>query len=125
MELNDTIEFIQNIYNSYNISHSLVIYDKDSSTPSDIEELYNRLIENDFPICHLKDIPDDVSAYEKKYRMFLIDYENLTDFIVKKNSELPNISVIFCLSSLSLHCTCNLLQNHKVKTLQSMHLFSC
>lgn len=125
MELNNTIEFIQNIYSSYNISHSLVIYNKNDITPSDIEELYSRLIDNDFPIFHLTDIPDNVSEYEKKYRMFLINYDNLTDFIIKKNNELSNISVMFCLSSSSLNSTCNLLQNRKVTTSQSVHLFSC
>lgn len=125
MELNNTIEFIQNIYNSYNISHSLVIYDKNHVIPSDIEELYIRLVENDFPIFHLTDIPDDLSSYENKYRMFLIKYDDFTDFIIKKNNELSNISVIFCLSSSSLNSICNLLQNNKVQTLQSMHLFSC
>jgi hypothetical protein len=125
MELNNTIDFIQNIYSSYNISHSLVIYNKNENIPSDIEELYSLLIDNDFPIFHLTCIPDDVLSYENKYRMFLIDYNNLTDFIIKKNNELSNVSVIFCLSSSSLHSTCQLLQNHKVKTLQSMHLFSC
>jgi hypothetical protein len=127
MELNNTIEFIQNIYSSYNISHSLVVYNKNEITPSDIEALYSCLIDNDFPIFHLTHIPNvvDLSSYENKYRMFMIDYHNLTDFIINKNNDFSNISVIFCLSSSLLHSTCQLIQDNKVKTLQSMHLFSC
>lgn len=125
MELNDTIEFIQNVYNSYNISHSLVIYNKNKCIPSGIEELYDKLRENDFPVCHLNTIPDDLFTYENKYRMFLIDYEQLTELIMKKNNNLSNISVVFCLSSSLLHNTCQLIRNSKVKTSQSMHLFSC
>ena len=125
MELDNTIEFIQNVYSSYNISHSLVIYDKNETTLSDIEELYSNLIYKDFPVFHLTNISDDMSLYENKYRMFLIDYDNLTDFIIKKNNDMSNISIIFCLSSSLLHSTCQLLQKHKAKTLQSMHLFSC
>lgn len=125
MEINNTIEFIQNIYSSYNISHSLVIYKKQETTPSDIEELYTGLVNNDFPIFHFTSPIDDISSYEKKYRMFLIDYDDVTNFIIKKNKDFSNVSVIFCLSSSSLHSTCELLQNQKVKRIQSMHLFSC
>lgn len=125
MELHNTIYFIQNTYNSYNISHSLVIYDKNETTPSYIEEIYNELIKNDFPIYHLTDIPDNMCAYENKYRMFLIDYDNLTELINKKNKDFSKISVVFCLSSSLLHFTCQLFQTQKITTLQPMHLFSC
>lgn len=125
MELDNTIKFIENIYNSYNISHSLVVYRKNETTSSDIKELYQRLIDNDFPVYDLQSIPSDLSSQETNYRMFLIDYDDFEDFILNKNKDFSNISVIFCLSPSLLHTVCELLRSHKVKTIQSMHLFSC
>lgn len=125
MEFKNTIDFIQQIYDSYNISHSLVIYRKTETTSNDIMELSYHLKNNDFPMFHITDIPEDLSLYEMKYRMFLIEYDKLIEFIRNKDNNLSNISVIFCLSSSVLHSTSNLLQNLNLKTFQSMHLFSC
>ncbi len=128
MEINDTMDFIQNVYDSYNISHSVLIYDKDEVVRSDIDDIFDKLVKNDYPIYELTtipDIPDDLHYYENKYRMFLIDNKTFHDFVAKKENNLSNISVIFCLSSSLLHKTCEFLNKNKVKTLNSMHLFSC
>lgn len=125
MEINDTMEFIQNVYDSYNISHSLVLYDKNEIMRCDIEDLYNKLLQNDFPVFELTHIPVELVSLENKHRMFILDNENFQEFIMEKKKDLSNISVIFCLSSILLHNTCEVLRKLKVNTSNSMHLFSC
>jgi hypothetical protein len=125
MEINDTIEFIQNVYDSYNISHSVLVYDKDEILRSDIEDIFEKLVNNDYPVHELTTIPEDIHYYENKYRMFVIDSKTFQDFVIKKENNLSNISVMFCLSSSLLHNICKYLKESKVKTLDSMHLFSC
>lgn len=125
MEINDTMEFIQNVYDSYNISHSVLIYNKDEIVRSDIDDILGKLINNDYPVYELTTIPNDIQYYETKYRMFLIDSKTFPEFVGKKENNLSNISVMFCLSSSLLNSTCEFLKNSKVKTSSSMHLFSC
>lgn len=125
MEINDTMDFIRNVYDTYNISHSILIYDKDEIMMSDVEDLYAKLVHDDYPILEVKSVPDNLVSLESKYRMFMLDEKTFKKFIEKKNNNLSNVSVIFCLSSTLLHNTCELLREHNVKTLNSMHLFSC
>ena len=125
MEINDTMEFIHNVYSSYNISHSLLIYNKDEVMRCDIDELYRTLVQKDYPVFEILDVPTDLFSLENRYRMFIIDDKMFQEFLHKKDNDLSNISVVFCLSSQLLHSTCELLRKHKVNTSSSMHLFSC
>lgn len=126
MDVNNTMEFIQNVYGTKNISHSLVVFDKNIATQY-IEDLYKSLLSNDFPVFKIKENnmdEDKLTIYEQQFRMFLIDINCLQQYIVNKRYDLSNISVVFCLSEELLNSTYKVLNNSNILNIESLHLFS-
>lgn len=124
-----TSQFIQNVYDNYNISHSLIVYDSSSIDCKDIDKLKTTLAENYFPIYHIKDDSifnvSSITTLELNNRMFLLDVQLMHSLSIAKEGNFSNISVIFCLSQQVFHKTCEILTKYNVSHADEMHLFSC
>lgn len=124
-----TTKFIQNVYDNYNISHSLVVYDSSSVDTTDIDKLLTTLADNYFPIYHIKDESvfnvSSINTLELNNRMFLLDVQLLHSLSIAKEGNFSNISVIFCLSQDVFNKTCETLTKYNISHPDEMHLFSC
>jgi hypothetical protein len=126
MDIIQTMTFIQNVYDTYNISHSWIVYDKNEIVEDNLQILVNVLKNKDFPIFVLdSDAVSNIQQYEQRYRMFVIEKNVLNSTITSKNNNASNISVIFTLSVPVLRSVCKVLENLKTFTCNEMHLFSC
>jgi hypothetical protein len=123
MDINKTFKFIQNIYDTYNISHSLIVYDKDTCPFQFIEQLHNLLKVNDYPVYVLEDFPINIVEYEHKYRMFILEKNTFHEFVKIKDNDISNISVIFCFSPFILQEINKTMTD--INDGKSVHLFSC
>ncbi len=94
--ISDACEVIRTIYETNNISHSWIIYDSDIKS-CNIDELVAELRSHDYPVFCLDDTSvNDIQDLENKYRMFIIEKNNLQDAVLAKGRDLCNISVVFC-----------------------------
>lgn len=123
MDINKTFKFIQNIYDTYNISHSLIVYDKDTYPFQYIEQLQNLLKVHDYPVYVLEDFPINIVEYEHKYRMFILEKNTFHEFVKIKDNDISNISVIFCFSPFILQEINKTMTD--INDGKSVHLFSC
>lgn len=94
-KISDVCDVIRTIYETHNISHSWFIYD--ANMESCIGELVAELRSYDYPLFCLDDNSvNDLQSLENKYRMFIIEKNNLQSAVQAKGYDLCNVSVMFC-----------------------------
>ncbi len=98
MDTHKTKDFIENIYRSFDISHAWIVYDKDTDNRHDIDSLVGILREHDFPIYNVTTYEDlyDIKLLEHKYRMFVIEKNNIPNVLSCKDNDISNISLVLC-----------------------------
>lgn len=119
------VNFIEHIYETVNIYHTLILYDDSLITTTVLNDLTNRLEKKDFPVGVYKN--NDIETLEFHSRVIILDKEYFDTYIEKKNNDLTNITIMLCMDAISgkmLHD--KLIANvEKVRFAEKMYIFSC
>jgi hypothetical protein len=126
MELLKMSDFIQNIYTSINIYHSILLYDTNDEIV--VKQLCDDLISNDMPLFFLNNnhsmIDNNILNFiEKNYRMIVMPIPIFKKILNLKYNDISNISVIFALGKDTIKEAHKFVNNNAFFN-NSMHLFS-
>ncbi len=119
MEIDEIINFIEHIYESINIYHTIILY----SSLSSIDNLNVELKEKDFPV-EVYTGDQNVEDMEYRSRVIILDVSYIDKYITEKNNDLSDITVFVCMdkdSDTILHEKIN----KEVKFSEKMYIFSC
>lgn len=127
MAILNTINFIEEVYDTYSVYHSLIVYDPHSTNTKDIQKLVKMLHQKDFPIIDLSNEPflPLKPEYEQRFRLYVISVAQLKCLVESKNSTLASISMMFCINKNVFLDACKLINSNSYNYHQDMHLFSC
>ncbi len=119
MEIDEIINFIEHIYESINIYHTIILY----SSLSSIDNLNVELKEKDFPV-EVYTGDQNVEDMEYRSRVIILDVSYIDKYITEKNNDLSDITVFVCMdkdSDTILHEKIN----KEVRFSEKMYIFSC
>ena len=122
MELVRISDFIQNIYTSINIYHSILLYNiKDEDC---VKQLCDTLLYSDMPLFFLSSSHEVIDInilhfIENNYRMLVMPISIFEKILRLKKNNISNISVIFAIGNETSNYIMN---NNSLEN--SMHLFS-
>jgi hypothetical protein len=127
MELLKMSDFIQNIYTTINIYHSILLYDTDDEEVA--KQLCDILICKDMPLFFLNSnhnmIDNNILHFiENNYRMIAMPISIFKIILKLKNNDISNVSVIFALGKNTIKDTQKYIVNNNVNYYNQMHLFS-
>jgi len=121
------VKFIEHIYETVNIYHTLILYDDSVIKANVLNDLINRLEKKDFPVGVYKDKDNDIDILELHSRVIILDKKHFYTYVEKKNNDLTNITIMLCMDSISgkiLHDKLN--ENvDKIRFAEKMYIFSC
>jgi hypothetical protein len=127
MELLKMSDFIQNIYTTINIYHSILLYDTDDEEVA--KKLCDILMCKDMPLFFLNSshnmIDNNILHFiENNYRMIAMPIIIFKKILKLKNNDISNVSVIFALGKNTIKETQKYIVNNNVNYYNQMHLFS-
>lgn len=120
--IDDIINFINHIYESINIYHTLIFYDK-QTVCSILNELIIKLKDRDYPIETY--INQNIDMLELHSRIIVIERENIDYYFQNKNNDISNITIILCLDNTIETIVHEKLQNNNIIFAEKMYIFSC
>lgn len=90
-------QFIDDIYATIDISHSWIVYDRESSNDNEISSLIQWLKKENYPLCVIDNTNvSSIEILEHSYRMFLIEKNDVQVMFNAKGQDMGNVSIILC-----------------------------
>ena len=121
IDIDNIINFIDHIYETINIYHTLILYD--DIDVSILNKLILKLKEKDYPIDFYTD-NKNITDMELKSRIIVVNSTNIYKYFHEKNNDLSDFNIVLCMDFNSDKVLHEKLVN-QVRFAEKMYIFSC
>ncbi len=121
--IDEIIQFIDHIYETINIYHTLIFYNKEHSK-TNLQNLINKLKEKEYPIS-IYNNEQDINLIELHSRIIVIEHNYIEKYFEKKQNDLSNITILLCLDPCVEKQIHDKINNNIITFAEKMYIFSC
>lgn len=121
--IDEIIDFINHIYESINIYHTVIFYDENIASEDVLNELIQKLTYMDYPVDTFKN--QDIDILELHSRIIIVEKKYFDFYFSSKNKDFSNITIILCLDTNVEKIIHEKLHNNDITFAEKMYIFSC